>query len=116
MERKIKFYETENNKISVKDFMDSLELNIVQKILWTLKLINENDRVPKKYFKKLDNTDDIWEVRVKVSSDIFRVFSFWDKGNLIILTHGIQKKTQKTPKNEIKLAEKYKKDYFRRKK
>lgn len=54
----------------------------------------------------------IFEVRVEVGSDIFRVFSFFDKGNLIILVNGFQKKSQKTPKKELELAEKLKKQYF----
>jgi phage-related protein len=54
----------------------------------------------------------IFENRVEVGSDIFRVFSFFDKGRLMILLNGFQKKTQKTPKNELELAEKLKKQYF----
>ena len=54
----------------------------------------------------------IFEVRVEVGSDIYRVFSFFDKGQLIILLNGFQKKSQKTPKNELELAEKLKKQYF----
>ena len=54
----------------------------------------------------------LYEIRVEVGSDIFRVFSFFDKGHLVILVNGFQKKTQKTPKNEIELAERLKKQYF----
>ena len=57
----------------------------------------------------------LYEIRVEVGSNIFRVFAFFDKGNLIILVNGFQKKTQKTPKNEIELAEKLKKQYFNEK-
>lgn len=60
----------------------------------------------------MTGTDGLWEIRVKVGSDIFRVFSFFDDGNLIILINGFQKKTQKTPKKEIKKAEKLKKRYY----
>jgi len=116
MKREIVFYETENGSIPVKDFLDSQDFSVVKKILWTFQLIKEHDQVPKTYFKKLEDTEGIWEIRIKFTSNIYRIFSFWDKGNLIILTHGIQKKTQKTPKKEIKMAEQYKKDYFRRKK
>ncbi len=66
--------------------------------------------------KKLKNSDGIWEIKIKVGSNIYRIFSFWDKNNLIILTHGIIKKTQKTPLKQINLAQIYKNDYFRRKK
>lgn len=54
----------------------------------------------------------IFEVRVEVGSDIYRVFSFFDKGQLIILLNGFKKKSQKTPKNELELAERLKKQYF----
>lgn len=57
----------------------------------------------------------IYEIRVEVGSDIYRVFSFFDKGQLIILLNGFQKKTQKTPKNELQLAEELKKQYFNEK-
>ena len=60
----------------------------------------------------MTNSTAIFEVRVEVGSDIYRVFSFFDKGNLIVLVNGFQKKTQKTPKNELELAEKLKKQYF----
>ena len=54
----------------------------------------------------------IFEIRVEVGSDIYRVFSFFDKGQLIILLNGFQKKSQKTPTTELELAEKLKKQYF----
>jgi phage-related protein len=75
-------------------------------------LISTIDRVPDKYFKHLSNSSGIYEIRVEYSSNIYRVFSFFDKGNLIILTNGFQKKTQKTPKGVLELAEKLKKQYF----
>jgi phage-related protein len=64
----------------------------------------------------LTGTDGLFEIRVEVGSDIYRLFSFFDKGQLIILTNDFQKKTQKTPKNELELAEKLKKQYFDKKK
>ncbi len=70
--------------------------------------------IPKEYLKKLVNTDDIWEVRVQSGNNIFRILCFFDKGNIIVLTNGFTKKTQKTPKNEIKLAEKRKQEYLTR--
>lgn len=79
---------------------------------WTLQLISSIDRVPKKYFDHMAGSSGIFEIRVEVGSDIFRVFSFFDKRKLIILLNGFQKKTQKTPKNELELAEKLKKQYF----
>lgn len=74
-----------------------------------------DDRMLKTYLKKLVNTEDIWEVRVQFSGDIFRLLGFFEANKLLILTHGFQKKTQKTPTNDIKLAEKRKADYIKRK-
>jgi phage-related protein len=113
--REIIFYETESGRIPVKEFLDNQSHAVFKKIVWTLQLIKENDFIPRSYFKKLESTDGIWEVRIRFNTNTYRIFSFWDKGNLIILTHGIIKKSQRTPVKEIKLAEKYKKDYFRRK-
>jgi phage-related protein len=94
------------------DFFETLKPDVKRKFNWTLKLIATIDRVPVKYFKHMEETTGLFEVRVEVGSDIFRVFSFFDEGQLIILLNGFQKKSQKTPKNEIELAEKLKKQYF----
>ena len=71
--------------------------------------------MPEKYLKHLAGTAGLYEVRVEVGSDTYRVLCFFDKGQLIILVNGFQKKTQKTPINEIELAEKLKKQYFNEK-
>ena len=77
-----------------------------------MQLISIIDKVPEKYFKHITGSTGLYEVRVEVGSDIYRVFGFFDKGQLIMLVNDFQKKTQKTPKNEIELAEKLKKQYF----
>jgi len=94
------------------DFFETLKPDVKRKFNWTLKLIATLDRVPAKYFNHMENTTGLFEIRVEVGSDIYRVFSFFDKGRLIILLNGFQKKSQKTPKGEIELAEKLKKQYF----
>jgi phage-related protein len=94
------------------DFYKEQKPEVQKKIIWTLKLIETVDRVPEKYFKHLTGTTGLYEVRIEVGSDIYRVFSFFDKGKLIILINGFQKKSQKTPKNEIEIAEKIKMQYF----
>lgn len=66
-----------------------------------MKLIAILDRVPSKYFKHLEGSSGIYEIRVEVGSDIYRVFSFFDKGQLIVLVNGFQKKSQKTPKTKL---------------
>jgi phage-related protein len=65
-----------------------------------------------KFLKNLTNTDGLWEVRILAGKGIFRIFCFFDKGNLIILLSGFQKKTQKTTNKEIKKSERLKKEYY----
>lgn len=97
------------------DFFDTLKPEVQKKFNWTLLLIATLERVPEKYFKHLTGSDGIYEVRVEVGSDIYRVFCFFDKGQLVVLVNGFQKKTQKTPKSEIDEAEKLKEAYFNEK-
>lgn len=68
-------------------------------------------RVPETYLKHLENTDGLYEIRVKLGSDIYRIFCFFDEGKLIVLANGFQKKSQKTPKQEIEKALKIKEEY-----
>ena len=83
---------------------------------WTLRVIEDLDRIPEIYFKHLEGTDGLYEIRVKVGSDIFRVFCCFDAGRIVILFNGFQKKSQKTPKKEIKKALDLKREYFDKKK
>ena len=94
------------------DFFNDQKEEVQKKLNWTLLLISTQDRIPEKFFKHLTGSDGIFEVRVEVGSEIFRVFSFFDKGKIVVLVNGFQKKTQKTPKSEIKMAEKLKKEYL----
>jgi len=94
------------------NFFETLKPEVKKKFNWTLQLISILDRVPEKYFKHLTGSTGIYEIRVEVGSDIYRVFSFFDKGHLVVLVNGFQKKSQKTPPKEIELAEKFKKQYF----
>lgn len=94
------------------DFFDKLKPEAKKKFNWTLQLIATIERVPEKYFKYIINSKGIYEIRVEVASDIYRVFSFFDEGKMIILINGFHKKTQKTPKEEIELAQKLRKEYF----
>lgn len=84
---------------------------VKDKIIWTLELIQELERVPETYLKHIENTDGLYEIRVQQRSDIFRIFCFFDQGKLIVIANGFQKKTQKTPKKEIEKAIKIKNEY-----
>ncbi len=105
--REIGFYENH-----FKDFYFKQSITVRKKIDWTLLVLKTTQIVPSKFLKNLTNTDGLWEVRVSAGNGIFRIFCFFDKGNLIVLLSGFQKKTQKTPKKEIKKAERLKKEYY----
>jgi phage-related protein len=94
------------------EFYSKQKQKVKLKILWTIKLVETIEFVPEDYFKHLESTDGLYEIRVKQGSDIFRIFSFFDEGKLIILASGFQKKTQKTPKQEIEKAVNIKNEYF----
>ena len=94
------------------DFFATLKPEVKKKFNWTLKLIATLDRVPERYFQHMTGSSGLFEIRVEVGSNIYRAFSFFDKGQLVIVLNSFQKKSQKTPKKEIELAEKLKKQYF----
>jgi len=91
------------------DFFATLRPEVKKKFNWTLKLIQELEHVPVKYFNHMAGTNGIFEIRVEYAGNIYRVFSFFDEGKLVILINGFQKKSQKTPVKEIEKAEKLKK-------
>ena len=110
MIRKIVFY-----KDYFIDFYSKQNENIQEKIEYVLKLVRQTERIPKKFFSHLSSTDGLYEIRIEYQSNIYRIFCFFDEGRLVILINGFQKKTQKTPKQAIRLAEQRKYDYFTRK-
>jgi len=104
--REIKFY-----KNYFQDFFDKQNKKIKAKIVWTFDLVEVIQRVPETYLKHIEKTDGLYEIRVQSGSDIFRIFCFFDQGQLVILANGFRKKTQKTPKKEIEMALKIKLEY-----
>jgi len=104
--RKITFY-----KNYFQEFFDKQNKKVKAKIIWTLVLIEDLYRVPETYLKHIENTEGLYEIRVQLGSDIFRIFCFFDQGQLVVLVNGFQKKTQKTPKKEIEIALKIKAAY-----
>lgn len=94
------------------DFYNKQPVRVQAKIDWTITLIQTTQFVSSKFLKHLTNTDGLWEIRISAGDGIFRIFCFFDDGNLVVLLSGFQKKTQKTPKSEIKKAQKLKKEYY----
>jgi len=93
-----------------KGFYSRQTEQIKSKTDWTVDLIETLAIVPKRYFKHLSGTDGLYEIRVQTGGNIFRIFSFFDE-NRVVICHGFQKKTDKTPQNEIARAIKIKRDY-----
>ncbi|WP_233120956.1 type II toxin-antitoxin system RelE/ParE family toxin [Chlorobium sp. KB01] len=77
-------------------------------------MIRDTKIIPAEYLKKLTNTDGIWEVRATFGGNAIRLLGFMEEGNLVVLTNGFAKKTQKTPANEIALAEQRMNEYKKR--
>ncbi len=97
------------------DFFEKQRQKVKDKIVWTFDLIEQIDKVPETYLKYMEGSEKIFEIRVQNGNDIFRIFCFFDEGNLVVLANGFQKKSQKTPKNEIEKAEKIKAEYYENK-
>ena len=93
------------------EFLRKQRQKVREKIIWTFLLIEEVQQVPETYLKHLEGTDGLYEIRIQLASDIFRIFCFFDEGKLVVLANGFQKKTQKTPKSEIEKALKIKREY-----
>lgn len=92
-------------------FFEKQRDKVKDKITWTFTLIEELPIVPEKYLKHVENTKGLFEIRVQQGSNLFRIFCFFDQGQLVVLANGFKKKTQKTPKQEIEAALKIKEEY-----
>ena len=110
MIRRIVFYED-----YFLDFYSRQDEATQTKIDFVLELIRTIERVPIKFFKYLEGTNGLYEIRVRSGNKHIRIISFLDEGNLVILINSFFKKSMKTPKKEIDLAERLKKEYFNKK-
>jgi phage-related protein len=98
------------------DFFVKQRQKVKDKIIWTFNLIEELPTVPETYLKHLEGTKGLYEIRVQQGNDIFRILCFFDEGKIVVLANGFQKKTNKTPKQEIIKALKIKEEYYEQKK
>ena len=114
MGKTVIFYRTADGKCPVQEFLDSLPGKVAQKVAWVMSLVEDLDVVPSTYLKKLVSTGEIWECRIQLGSNAYRIFCFFDGNSVVVLTHGLIKKTQKTPQQEIDRAEAYRGDYLQR--
>ena len=111
---KILFYDLPDGSEPVKEFLDSLDVKMRAKMLWTIQLLEVNGiELREPYSKALE--DGIFELRAKVGSDISRVLYFFVVGHKVILTNGFIKKSTKTPSGEKEKAKRYRGEYLSRK-
>lgn len=108
--RTIVFYKTYFDEFFIRQ-----RPKVRDKIVWTLELIEQLDTIPETYLKHLEGTTGLYEIRVQQASDIFRIFCCFDEGKLVVLFNGFHKKSQKTPRAEIKKAELLKAAYYEEK-
>ncbi len=95
------------------DFLKTLPPAVQKKFQRTLMLVRSVLRIPKQHFKHITGSEGLYEIRVEVGTNIYRVFCFFDVGKLIVLVNGFHKKTQKTSRAQIELAEKLRYQYFK---
>ncbi len=109
--REIVFYKDYFNAFFIKQ-----PEKVKKKVIWTLSLIEILPIVPEIYFKHIENSEGLFEIRVQLGSNSYRIFCFFDQEKLVVLSNGFQKKSQKTPKQEIVKATKIKREYENEKK
>lgn len=108
--RTIKIYKSYFNEF----YVEQTEA-VRRKINYCLSAVKTLDRIPSSILKNIVGSDGLYEIRVESGSNIFRIFCCFDEGSIVVLFHGFQKKTQKTPKSQISKAEKLMKEYYEEK-
>lgn len=93
------------------DFFEKQTEKVKEKIDYVLFVITVADRIPQKFFQHLEGTNGLYEIRVEFQGNIFRIFCCFDEGHIVVLFHGFQKKSQKTPSAEIEKAIKIMNEY-----
>ena len=99
-------------KEDFKKFKKTLSRDVLMKIYYVFMYIMTNENIPAKFLKSIEGVNDLYEIRVEVKSNIYRIFCCFDEDNLVILFNAFQKKTQKAPTSEIERAKKIKDEYF----
>lgn len=111
----MKYREVVTYKDYFDDFFKKQSRKVQDKIIKILDILETVERVPITYLKYIEGTNGLFEVRVKLGSDIFRIFCCFDGNRLVVLFSGFQKKTQKTPTKEIERALRIMDEYYNEK-
>lgn len=112
--REIIFYETDFGDKPIEEFLTKLEPAVRAKVVRSLEILRTTPVVPAKFWQKLSGSHKMWEVRAEYAGNIYRVLATTAKGNRVILLHAFQKKTQKTPRQDMEIAQQRQKRYFQR--
>ncbi len=108
----MKYREVVTYKDYFEDFFKKQSRKVQDKIIKVLDILETVERVPVSYLKYIEGTNGLFEVRVQLGSDIFRIFCCFDGNRLVVLFSGFQKKTQKTPPREIDRAVRIMNEYY----
>ena len=111
----MKYREVITYKDYFEEFFKKQSRKVQDKIIKVLDILETVERVPITYLKYIEGTNGLFEVRVQLGSDIFRIFCCFDGNRLVVLFSGFQKKTQKTPSKEIDRAVRIMNEYFNNK-
>ena len=98
------------------EFYQNLDSKVQEKIEYVFYIIRNSEIIPSKFFKSLEGSEGLFEIRIQFSNNIFRIFCFFDEGHLVVLLHGIKKKSQKIPNKEIIKAKSLRQEYYSEKK
>lgn len=112
--REIVFYATDFGDKPVEMFLNELEPAARAKVVRSLEILRTTPVVSSKFWQKMSGSSNIWEVRAEYAGNIYRVLAAMAKGNRVILLHGFQKKSQKTPRQDMEIAQQRQKRYFQR--
>ena len=111
----MKYREVVTYKHYFEDFFREQSPKVQDKIIKILDLVEQIERIPSTYLKYMEGTDGLFEIRVQLASNIFRIYCFFDGNKFVVLLSGFQKKTQKTPKKEVERAIKLMNEYYNEK-
>ncbi|MBA3962338.1 MAG: type II toxin-antitoxin system RelE/ParE family toxin [Chthoniobacterales bacterium] len=112
--REILFYQTDSGDKPVEEFLARLAPPPRAKIVRTLEMLRTMPNVPGKFWQKMSGSGKLWEVRTEYGGNIYRILAITAKGNRVVLLHGFQKKSQKTPRQDMEIAQQRQKRYFER--
>lgn len=94
------------------EFFDKQPPKVQEKLYWSIKILRTCEIIPRNHLKTLTGTDGLMKMRTQFAGNIYRVFCFFDEGKIVVLMNGFQKKTDKTPQNEIDRALRIREEYY----